>query len=484
MLGKNRHDLRASLSDIIGLSELIIASPLDQEQRKNILDIQQSGRKGLEKINNIFSYKNKNSLLLQNQEPFTLSLLISECAQYYGYRANELNKEIIIDIAERVPEYWKGNHEQIRQLFMHILEFYLSNNDFNEIRIDITEFNDNSFNIDFSITSDNNTATPNHIIAARLSTAKLIAEKLGGKLSLEKSKDALLITAEVLASPTNNHSHQQLDLELLKNRRIVIIDDSETSCNVIASYLQRWGVTTFKASNFNDALAIIRHQNNIGQAIDLALIDYIMPNINGVEVSQRLRSDTEVPDNLSIIIMSNTSSSINPIDTKNSGIRQVLDKPVLAHTLRLVLLEEFYLLKSWQAGSTLDNDSGKSKKKILLVEDNPVSAKIVCSMLNRLTMTYEHAATSHEALKKITTNNFDIVLMDCELPDESGFIATRKIRDFEKAQLQNRPPIIIIALTAYDDDNNRQQSIDAGMNDYISKPINLIQLTSIIDKNS
>ena len=484
LLGKNRHDLRASLSDIIGLSELIIASPLDQEQRKNILDIQQSGRKGLEKINNIFSYKNKNSLLLQNQEPFTLSLLISECAQYYGYRANELNKEIVIDIAERVPEYWKGNHEQIRQLFMHILEFYLSNNDFNEIRINISEFNDNSFNIDFSITSDNNTATPNHKIAARLSTAKLIAEKLGGKLSLEKLKDALLITAEVLASPTVNHSHQQLDLELLKKRRIVIIDDSETSCNVIASYLQRWGVTTFKANNFNDALAIIRHQNNIGQAIDLALIDYIMPNINGVEVSQRLRSDTEVPDNLSIIIMSNTSSSINPIDTKNSGIRQVLDKPVLAHTLRLVLLEEFYLLKSLQAGSTLDNDSGKSKKKILLVEDNPVSAKIVCSMLNRLTVTYEHAATSHEALKKITNNNFDIVLMDCELPDESGFIATRKIRDFEKSQPRNRLPIIIIALTAYDDDNNRQQSIDAGMDDYISKPINLIQLTSIIDKNT
>ena len=122
--------------------------------------------------------------------------------------------------------------------------------------------------------------------------------------------------------------------------------------------------------------------------------------------------------------------------------------------------------------------------KILLVEDNPVSAKIVCSMLNRLTVTYEHAATSHEALKKITNNNFDIVLMDCELPDESGFIATRKIRDFEKSQPQNRPPIIIIALTAYDDDNNRQQSIDAGMDDYISKPINLIQLTSIIDKNT
>jgi len=484
LLGKNRHDLRASLSDIIGLSELIIASPLDQDQRKNILDIQQSGRKGLEKINNIFSYKNNNSSLIQNQEPFTLSLLISECAQYYGYRADELNKEIIIDVAELMPEYWKGNHEQIRQLFMHILEFYLSNNDFHEIRINISEFSENSFDIVFSITSEKNTAYNNRVIATKLSTAKLIADKLGGHLSLKESKGTLLITIRVQATPTDNQSRQQLDLDLLKNRRIIIIDDSETSCNVIESYLQRWGVTTFKANNFNDALAIIRHQNSISQAIDLALIDYIMPNINGVEVSQRLRSDTEVPDDLSIIIMSNTSSSINPIDTKNSGIRQVLDKPVLAHTLRLVLLEEFYLLKSLQAGSILDNDSKKSKKKILLVEDNPVSAKIVCSMLNRLTVNYEHAATSHDALKKITANNFDIVLMDCELPDESGFIATRKIRDYEKTQLQNLPPIIIIALTAYDDDNNRQQSINAGMDDYISKPINLIQLTSIIDKNT
>jgi len=482
LLGKNRHDLRASLSDIIGLSELIIASPLDQDQRKNILDIQQSGRKGLEKINNIFSYKNNNSSLIQNQEPFTLSLLISECAQYYGYRADELNKEIIIDIAELMPEYWKGNHEQIRQLFMHILEFYLSNNDFNEIRINISEFNDSSFDIDFSITSDNITDNANKATVTKLSTAKLIAEKLGGYLSLKESKDTLSITVMVQATPTDNQSPQQLDLDLLKNRRIIIIDDSETSCNVIESYLQRWGVTTFKAHNFNDALAVIRHQNNISQAIDLALIDYIMPNINGVEVSQRLRSDPDVPDNLSIIIMSNTSSSINPIDTKNIGIRQVLDKPVLAHTLRLVLLEEFYLLMSLQAGSTLDGHPDKSNKKILLVEDNPVSAKIVCSMLNRLRINYEHASTSHEALEKIHAMAFDIVLMDCELPDESGFIATRKIRDYEKTQPQNRPPMIIIALTAYDDEDSRQQSIDAGMNDYLSKPINLIQLTSIIDR--
>ena len=482
LLGKNRHDLRASLSDIIGLSELIIASPLDQEQRKHILDIQRSGRKGLEKINHIFSYKNKNSALIQNQEPFTLSILISECAQYYGYRANELNKEVIVDIAEQTPEYWKGNHEQIRQLFMHILEFYLAETNFNEIRIDVSEFNDTSFTIVFSITADNSSSTITKKIASKLTTAKLISEKLGGKLSITTTNKTLLITTTVLAAPTENQYRDHLDLEMLKNRRIIIIDDSETSCNVIESYLQRWDVLTFKAHNFTDASAIIHHQKNIGQAIDLALIDYVMPNINGIEVSQRLRADVDVPDCLSIIIMSNTASSISPIDIKNSGIKQVLDKPVLAHTLRLVLLEEFYFLKSLQTANSTEIFSKQIDKTLLLVEDNPVSAKIICSMLDRLIINYDHASTSQEALKKVTTNDYDIILMDCELPDESGFTATRKIRAFEKSRIPQKSPITIVALTAHDDEKNKQESIDAGMDDYLSKPISLNRLRSLINK--
>ena len=483
MLGINRHDLRASLSDIIGLSELIIASPLDQEQRKHILDIQQSGRKGLEKINSIFSYKNNHSSILQNQEPFTLSILISECAQYYSYRANELNKEVIVDIAERTPEYWKGKHEKIRQLFMHIFEFFLAENAFNEIRVSVPEFNETSFTIVFLITLDNDEFEANKKIIGKLATAKLIAEKIGGSLSLKETKNALSINVTILAAPADNQSRQQLDLELLKNRRVIIIDDSETSCNVIESYLHRWDVLTFKSHNFNDALAIIHHQNNIGQAIDVALIDYVMPNINGIEVAQRLRADHEVPDNLSIIIMSNTASSISPSDTKNLGIRQVLDKPVLAHTLRLVLLEEFYLLKSFQAESSRGHHSNKTTKRILLVEDNPVSAKIVCSMLKKLMVDYEHASSSHEALEKITKNDFDIILMDCALPDESGFAATRKIRAFEKSRKPQQLPIFIVALTAYDDEESKYESVAAGMDDYLSKPISLIQLRSLIDNS-
>ena len=483
MLGKNRHDLRASLSDIIGLSELIVASPLDQEQRKHILDIQQSGRKGLEKINSIFSYKNNHSSLLQNQEPFTLSMLISECAQYYGYRANELNKEVIVDIPERTPEYWKGKHEKIRQLFMHIFEFFLAENDFNEIRVSVPEFNKTTFTIVFLITLDNADLGANNKIIRKLATAKLISERIGGSLSLKETKNSLLITVTILATPTDNQSREQLDLELLKNRRVIIIDDSETSCNVIESYLQRWDVLTFKAHNFNDALAIIHHQNNIGQAIDVALIDYVMPNINGIEVAQCLRADLEVPDSLSIIIMSNTASSISPTDTKNLGIRQVLDKPVLAHTLRLVLLEEFYLLKSFKEEDIRGDHLNKTTKKLLLVEDNPVSAKIVCSMLKRLMIDYEHASSSQEALEKITLNNFDIILMDCELPDESGFAATRKIRAFEKSRKPQQLPIFIVALTAHDDAESKHESVEAGMDDYFPKPISLIQLRSLIDNS-
>ena len=484
MLGKDRHDLRASLSDIIGLSDLIIDTPLDQEQRKNILDIQKSGRQGLEKIDQLFSYKDTKSSLLTSQEPFILSKLLGECAQYYSYRADELNKEFIIDIAESTPEYWKGDHEQIRQLFMHILEYYLSTNGFYEARINVSYFNDSSFSILFAMPALNNTLDTDKEINIKLSTAKLIAKKLGGNLSVKNKNNAVFITVNIQAAPAENHSRKRLDLELLKNRRIIIIDDSDTSCNVIESYLKRWHVTTFKANNCNDALAIIKHQKNIAQAIDLALIDYVMPNINGIEVSDRLRSDPDISDNLSIIIMSNAASSINPIDTKRNGIKQVLDKPVLAHTLRLVLLEEFFILQSLKAETVTTNDSNNTTKKLLLVEDNPVSAKIVCSMLKKLNVNYTHVDNGHDALKEVTSTVFDIILMDCELPDESGFTITQKIRAYEKTNNAQYAPATIVALTAYDDEKNKAESIKVGMNDYLCKPISFIQLSELIDRTS
>lgn len=483
LLGKDRHDLRASLSDIIGLSDLIIATPLDQEQRKNILDIQQSGRQGLEKINQIFSYKDTNLSRLESQEPFTLSTLLSECAQYYSYRTDELSKEIIIDISEETPEYWKGNHEQIRQLFMHILEYYLSNDDFFEIRIEVSHPENNSISALFAINANSNTFNSPSKIISKLAAANLIAKKLGGELQFKINYNSLLISTELLASPTVDHSNQQLDLELLKSRRIIIIDDNETSCNVIGSYLQRWHITIFKANNFNDALAIIRHQASIDQPIDLALIDFIMPNISGIEASKRLRSDADIPDNLSIIIMSNTTSSINTVDIKNCGIKQILDKPVLADTLKLVLLEEFYLLKSLKPEITTKQKTPIANKKALLVEDNPVSAKIVCSMLKKLSINFEYVSNGHDALNKFKSDSFDIILMDCELPDQSGFEVTRKIRAYEKLVRADKKPCSIIALTAYDDNESRVNSIEAGMNDYLPKPISLMQLTSLINKD-
>ncbi|MDB2409938.1 response regulator [Pseudomonadales bacterium] len=483
LLGKNRHDLRASLSDIIGLSDLIIATPLDQEQRKNILDIQQSGRQGLEKINQIFSYKDTNPSRLESQEPFTLSTLLSECAQYYSYRADELSKEIIIDISEETPKYWRGNHEQIRQLFMHILEYYLSNDDFFEIRIEVSHPKNNSISVLFAINTNSNTFNNPSKINSKLATANLIAKKLSGELQLKSNYNSLLITTELLATPTVDHSNQQLDLELLKNRRIIIIDDNETSCNVIGSYLQRWHITIFKSNNFNDALAIIRHQANIDQPIDLALIDFIMPNISGIEASKRLRSDTDIPDNLSIIIMSNTTSSINSVDIKNCGIKQLLDKPVLADTLKLVLLEEFYLLRSLASEGITKQKKAIANKKLLLVEDNPISAKIVFSMLKKLSIDFEYVSNGHDALNKFKSETFDIILMDCELPAESGFEVTRKIRAYEKLGRADKKPCSIIALTAYDDDDSRVNSIEAGMNDYLAKPINLIQLTTLMNKD-
>ena len=513
LLGNTRHDLRASLSDIIGLSELIIESPLDQAQRKHILDLQRSGRKALEQINQIFSFQSQDKPLQKSQEPFKLSTLLSESTQYYGYRADELKKEIIAELSSDAPDYWTGDHEQIRQLLMHILEHFLATKQYGEIRIEPGNFSNHSLDIVFNLKANQIDTEESQNKSHEISGARAILKRLGGELSLTRSDKSLSICAQIPAT-VNNHREQNFhDMDLLRNRRIIIIDDSETSCNVIESYLVRWDILSFKANNFNDALAIIRHQASIEQPLDLALVDYVMPDVDGIEVSQRLRADPEVPSNLAIIIMSNAASFIDMDSVKNYGVKRVLDKPVLGHTLQLVLLEEFYFLKSLAHGIAQqhnlndqaehqvasDNDhsvghlSAEVKTynpiKLLMVEDNPVSAKIIAVMLKKLAIEYQHVQTGEAALNAVDAEDFDIILMDCELPDESGFDTTRKIRALEKKRQQqdrlnmNKKPISIIALTAYDDVESRKQSLAAGMDEYLSKPINLMQLDAVISRS-
>lgn len=490
-LGNSRHDLRASMADVIGLSELVMEAPLDENQRKHMLDIQRSGRNALERIDQLFSAQAQEPQQLK-QEPFKLSTLLSECTQYYGFRANELNREIIVELSTEAPEYWSGSHEYIRQLLMHTLEYFLAANGMGEMRIKPCNFTSKSMDIEFQLSLSAGGNQQAYSAQPDITLIEAVAEKLGGKIDIEQTQQKLLIKTRIPATANNDRSRAQYDLDLLKNRRILIVDDSETSCEVIQSYLERWDVISYKAHDFNNALAIIRHQSVIGQPIDLALIDFVMPRVNGIEASQLLRASDDVPDDLAIIIMSNAAASIDLVSVKNHGVKRVLDKPVIAHTLQLVLLEEFYFLKSledgWQRNEAQSQVGTATTHKILLVEDNPVSAKIVGAMLAKLSIDYVHVSSGSAALEQVRQQPFSAILMDCDLPDASGFDTTRAIRAWEQDKSTDElnkmtdSPIVIIALTAYDTDDSVQQCIEAGMDKYLSKPINLTQLNTTLNE--
>ncbi len=491
LLSTSRHELRAPLADIIGLSELIVDSPLDQDQRKYILEIQRSSHIALNKINDIFSFQKQVGTKKYRQEPFNLNNLLSECAQYYAHRADELKKEIVIHISDQTPNYWTGDHEKIRQLLMHMFEYFLTVGDFLELYIEATPHENNSLTFIFSMQIDDSEGEESLVAPNILSIAKSLVQKLDGKLVTTQRESKQRINISIPATANINQSRQHSDVGLLKRKRIIVIDDNPTVCNVIESYLTQWDIETFKANNFHDALAIIRYQSDIECPIDLALIDYVMPINNGMDIAKSLRSDPTAPDNTAIIIMSNAAQLIDPVMAKNYGVNRILEKPVLAQTLKLVLLEEFYFLKSLEKDysvtrsllsempSTLINDN---PPLLLLVEDNAVSATIVCAMLKELNIPYHHAASSREALEFFQVHPYNIVLMDCQLPDETGFETARMFRKIEKQRNMNKAPILIAALTAYDDHENLQKSLDAGMNQYFVKPINLMQLKSLLQQ--
>lgn len=531
ILKSSRHDLRAPISDIIGLSELVLDSHTDQQQRSHLFEIQNASRQALEAINKIFSMQHNDHLNKNPVEPFELASLLADCTQHYGLHLQSPHQEIIISIQVNTPEHWSGDHEKIRQLTMHAISLFSADHRLPILYIEVKAINNNRqlqflFSMEASTKKSNNSSRPTverrliqEDFSAKLVPLKSVVSALKGKLSTTVGHASFNLTIDIPASPLETYSEQFRNIDLLKNKRVIVIDDNPRCCDVITNHLKQWSIQAFSSNSFEDATAQIRHQTNIGQSIDLALIDYIMPSLNGIEVTRRFRSDPGIPNNLSIVLMSNASQLIDSVMTKNYGVHRVLDKPVLSSTLQLVLLEEFHLSESLRHHEPLNailtstkpeskvtaepNTTNEFKPaehlkniepqqsglRVLLVEDNPISAKITSALLTKLDVPHDIANCCEQARLLIKVNNYQLALLDYKLPDGTSdqlaqeLMSKDTIKRKSKAHDSNNinlPPILIVTLTAYDEDDEQLKYSRDLFHETISKPLTIMQLETLL----
>jgi CheY-like chemotaxis protein len=269
-------------------------------------------------------------------------------------------------------------------------------------------------------------------------------------------------------------------LNPLPGTRVLIVDDNATNRELLHQQLKNWGMDPTSAASATQALTLLQEKDT-QPPFNVAIFDMLMPNINGLDLAQTLRTDKTLAD-LKLIILTSTDLSLSAEIIKTAGINQIISKPVRQSQLYdclMTLLDE--TMPACEQSTHLSPSKNASfDARILVVEDNLVNQMVAEEMLKNMGCQVGIAANGREGADRVLSDSYDLIFMDVQMPEMDGYEATAVIRVWEKTH--HRAPIPIIALTANALEGYRETCLEAGMNDYLSKPFEQEQLLQILTR--
>jgi CheY-like chemotaxis protein len=308
-----------------------------------------------------------------------------------------------------------------------------------------------------------------------LAISKRLVELMGGKIEVRsKLGEGSTFSFTIMAEITGLKEPYRTENTAFSGIRAMIVDDNETVRQIMTKSVRSWGMEATEAASGQDALNML----NAGQIFDIAIVDAVMPEMDGITLARELKGRKE---NLLIILMSPPFCRSKVQDNAISGGLTKPIKPLQLRNLLIDLLSPSIIAKTGKPSAlkTVAKDRINSLR-ILLAEDNPVNQKVALSMLRRLGYKADVAANGLEVLEAMQRQHYDVVLMDVQMPEMDGYETTCCIR---KQNSDGKQPWII-AMTAYAMEGDREKCISAGMNEYISKPIKIIELQEALDRCS
>jgi two-component system, sensor histidine kinase and response regulator len=499
-LARMSHEIRTPMNAIIGLGYLFKDTNLDEQQKSYLSSLNSASDSLLHIINEVLDFsKIETGKIVLEQANFDLDQLFEKISRLFEISANQKTVRIIYDIDPEVPRFLRGDAVRLSQIIGHLISNAIQYSDTREVIVGVKliEANIKHVQLEFSVTDLGVGMSPERLSTVNESLLKHVrindeqqggfglgicshlVSLMGGTINVESKINkgcSVVFTARFDNSHLGARKVQQYSRDL-KNIRALIVDDNVIARTVIASTAKNISLTTDIAQDAEQALRKISGANAEGKPFHFVLMDYRLPTMNGVDAAMVIKTNQALSYSPHIILV----SAYHRDEIATAGnvamyVDEFLSKPIsearLFETINGVINKEKYLQEiTFLSGSATDQDEILRNLRVLVVEDNVVNQQVVRGVLKKKNIQVVVANNGHEALHILNYSGepFNIVLMDLEMPEMNGIEATYAIRSAKESCVRDIP---IVALTAQAMRGDREYCLTAGMNAYLSKPIN------------